>query len=486
MIETDVKIHDKYTVEFKTGFITNNKPKDINEFKINTWIFIPGSLDINRFTYNKEQFYLDTKTNIRLITPVYTLDEILKANRGPFPRLQKSIETLLANVTPENEESYTYQIKMLMCIIKSSLRKEVQTISHEDADNVILEKVKTLVINLNQITSNYRQKAHLLHSPDISDKCREYFSFGDDFLGNVIEQHLFTLLRNLKVKSVYGLVKEPLVDLIEKEKNYKQEKGYSYIKEGDDKSNSLVILRWGILKKFIESDLYLHTLKKQDGAFARQVYYSVAAGVAMIFATIISFFATQRYGNFTSDLFIVLVVSYMLKDRIKELTRYYFTAKLDKKYFDNKWKLSIRNQEIGWIKEGFDFIAEPSVPMEIMDLRNRSPLIEAENQISVEKIILYRKLVNLSREDLEKYKEYRLSGINDITRFNITQFVRKMDNPTIPLFLPDADNGYTKINGNKLYPLYFIVQCESEQSVYYKKYRLLFNKDGISDATELD
>jgi hypothetical protein len=166
--------------------------------------------------------------------------------------------------------------------------------------------------------------------------------------------------------------------------------------------------------------------------------------------------------------------------------RYYFSFKLGKKYFDTKLKLSIRKQEIGWVKEAFDFIEESKLPGEVRSIMARSPLVEAENQVYDEKIILYRKWVSLSKEDIEKYKEYRLSGINDITRFNLLNFTQKMDNPFIPLYMPDSEQGFTGMEGNKVYPLYFIVQCRSDEDEYYRKYRVLFNRNGISDVSELN
>ena len=112
--------------------------------------------------------------------------------------------------------------------------------------------------------------------------------------------------------------------------------------------------------------------------------------------------------------------------------------------------------------------------------------MEAENQFYDEKIVLYRKWVSLSREDIEKYKEYRLSGINDITRFNLLNFTQKMDNPSIPLYMSDEEKGIVEIEGNKVYSLYFIVQCISDKDEYYRKYRVLFNRNGIADVSELN
>jgi len=77
MIDIKVKIHDKYSFEFKISFIVDGlKKEDLNEFSINTWLFVPNSLDVNISTYSKEQFFKDVKSNVRLITPTFSLKQI--------------------------------------------------------------------------------------------------------------------------------------------------------------------------------------------------------------------------------------------------------------------------------------------------------------------------------------------------------------------------------------------------------------------------
>lgn len=488
MIDTEVKVHDNFSLEFKIGFITDKNSEDINDFKINTWIFFPNSLDINRTTYTKDDFYRDVKNNIRLITPVYSLTDILKAGRGPFPRLQKAIDDLV--IDPENDiktESYSYQVKMLVCIVKSALRRHVQLIAETVDDEEKTESyITSFVSDIRNISLQYREMWDELLKPGITDRQREYFLFGDDFLSNIIEQYTFQIMRLLKGKPIFEEVRSPLHKLVEDEIQHRKRRGFRLLNEKDEMHNSLVIAQRNILKKFVESDLFLQVVRKKDGALAQQFYYSIAAGIAMVFATVISFFATQRFGNFTTDLFIILVFSYMFKDRIKEMMRYYFSSKLGKKYFDTKLNLSIRKQEIGWVKEAFDYIEEEKLPEEIRKMRARTSLVEAENEIYDEKIVLYRKWVSLSKKDIEKYKEYRLSGINDITQFNLLNYTRKMDNPLIPLYISNEESGFTSIKGNKVYSLYFILQCKSAEDEYFRRYRILFNRNGIADVSELN
>lgn len=51
------------------GFVADGERG--NDFAINTWIFLPNSLDINPATYGKEDFYRDVKSNVRFITPIF-------------------------------------------------------------------------------------------------------------------------------------------------------------------------------------------------------------------------------------------------------------------------------------------------------------------------------------------------------------------------------------------------------------------------------
>ena len=124
MIEITAKVHDKFSIEFKVGFIVRRKLK-LNDFAINTWIFIPNSLDINPLTYSKNQFYRDVKSNIRLITPVFLLREISIGSAIPLHNLEKIFHTVASNPTRTNIREYEYQIRMFTAIFKSAIRNEV-------------------------------------------------------------------------------------------------------------------------------------------------------------------------------------------------------------------------------------------------------------------------------------------------------------------------------------------------------------------------
>lgn len=488
MIDIKVRIHDKFSFEFKISFIATRKSieNDINEFSINTWMFVPNSLDINRSTYSKEQFYRDTQSNVRLITPIYRLKDIYASENSPLSRLEKAFENLLIDTTSEEKLSdYTFQIKMFSSIFKSASRDRAYFIIEEKDENRVLELVREYIHDMTSIVRHYRRLESIVNTSSITEDQRQYFMFGDDFIGNIVQQQTFRMMRGLENRLVYAKIKDSLLALVNSENQYKQTKGYSLLDTTDPSNNYLVVMRRGILKKFIESDLFLYTKKSKDGALAEQFYYGIAAATSMIFATVVSFSAQLHYGNFTTPLFFALVISYVFKDRIKDLMRYYFSTQLGKKYFDTKRELEIQNKKIGWTKEAFDFAPESKVPAEIMSIRKRTPLVEAENKIYNEQIILYKKLVNLSSSSINRYKGYQFVGINDVTRFNLTHFIQKMDNEYIPIYIPDDQDGYIKMTSEKVYALHFILRCQGHENLYFRKFRLLFNRGGIKEITEI-
>lgn len=179
--------------------------------------------------------------------------------------------------------------------------------------------------------------------------------------------------------------------------------------------------------------------------------------------------------------FVALVVSYMLKDRIKELSRYYFAHKLGRRFFDHRTDVSLSNHNIGWSKESMDFISESKVPAEVLKTRNRSAILEADNRNNREKIILYRRLVRLNRKSLNECSQYPTSGMNDIIRFNVSNFVQKMDNPIVPLFIPGENGSIGIVKGEKMYYINLVIQFKNEEQSEYKRYRIVMNRKGIKE-----
>ncbi len=487
MIDIKVTIHDRFSIEFKVGFVVRRKLK-VNDFAINTWIFIPNSLDINPMTYSKPHFYRDVKSNIRLITPRFLLREIACGKAVPLRNLARAMEAMANAPTRTNVQEYEYQIKMFSAIVKSSQRDEIAHIINNPHNNGDLDHlIRSYVENINTVTARYRELRKTINVPTVTKDVMDYYIFGDEFMSNIVEQNTYRLIEGLETLHCdsCGELVDLLKELIRSENAYKRGMGYLAVEDNNPVNNRDLVFRHGVLKRYVESDLFLSSRKKKDGMIVEQLLYSIAAGISMVFATAIAFWGQRKFGSVATPLFFALVVSYMFKDRIKEVLRYYFAHKLSHKYFDNKTRIGLKDAEIGWAKEAVDFVTDKKTPKEIMDIRSRSALLEAENRAMDEKILLYRKLVRINREVMDANSEYTMSGINDIMRLHFTRLIQKADNPEVPLHKLGDEGNVEVIDGEKAYYINIIMQMSFEEHTENKRYRVIFNRLGITGIEEL-
>lgn len=496
MIRVRARVHDKFSLEFKVWFEKNMIPEMGKEsfYRLESWIFLPASLDVNAITYSREQFYSNIKSYYRTITPVYPLESLYALSvterdaadsiyeKGtPFEFLSNAVLNLANFPSNLNITDYEYQIKMYCAIFKSAVRerynilkKELYKSKESSAANETQILVNSFRNSVYLVLESYKNLSETLEG-HVDTKLYALFLLGEEFIINLAELYFY---------KVYNITGDG-VNILRQIEDYKIERGYRVLKRGRGAENSNIIYKWNVLKKYIESDLFLSVDKRKDGVLAEQVYYSIAAGLSMIFATVVSFSFQQKYGNFTIPFFIALVISYMLKDRIKELIRYAFATNRKLKYFDHKIKLAVKDTLIGECKEGFDIVPQSKVPPKIIEVRDRSEMMEMENNISRENVLFYRNLIKLDREKLSSTSDYNIDGINEILFFNLSDYIKKMDNPQLPFLITEGEN-VSEILVNKVYYINFIFQLTSNDGVYLKRYRIMMNRSGILNLEEIE
>lgn len=486
MISIQAKKHDNFSVEFKFGFnCTEDGVRD--DFSVNAWTFVPNSLDINPENYGKKQFYRDIKSNVRLITPVYSLRDIAQDGSLPLQSLKNALENVVDNPTQEQLDAYEYHLKMFAAIFKSAFRDQAAHLRDVSSLGTVEYVAGDFVGSTRLVLKKYRELYRIIDVPTVSDKTRTYFHLCDEFMTHVVELRTVRIIRMIDTSinaDAYAPVREKFLKLIMDEREYKVSMGYGVVNDNPEHDRELVF-HHGMLKKFIESDLYIRLDKKKDGVAVEQIYYSIAAGVAMIFATAVAWYTQMRYGNITWPLFVVLVVSYMLKDRIKDLLRYYFAHRLGDKYYDKKASVTIGKHRVGEIREGFDFISESKIPAHVRAMRAKSTSVEDESRIFEEKILLYRKKVEIDDMALASNADYPMRGINEIMRLHLNRFTHKMDNPQVPIDTIDASGVLKSLKVQKIYYVNIIFQLQHDGAVEYHHFRISMTRDGVVDINEI-
>jgi len=483
MIKEKIKIHGGESFEIDLGYSYNNNERS-STYDIDTYIYTPRSLDINKSTYSKDDFFQDLKTNIRFLTPEYNLNELVAGEDSAYNKLFKSINNYLSKPNKENAKQFRYHVKMFVSIFRSSLSKHTNRIlskSSTKEKQVLLEELFSTVDN---VVAKYRTFYKNLSVEIVKEREQNVYKFGDEFISYSIEKQFLIIIKKLAKREDNKLSKQlkSSQNHLEKELKYQEKIGAFQLKLETNKSNEDTVYRRGILRKFAEDRLFLSTRTEKEGVMMEQIIFSLAAGFAMIFATGIAFLSQQYYGNFTMPLFIALVISYMAKDRIKELVRNNINNRIQAKFFfDNKTKIISGDEEIGICKENFNFIEEKKVPSEVNKLRKREHLTEIENDWKGENVMRYHKRVTIYNKRFRKvFKEYDIRGIKDIVRLNVSRFTTKMSTPYLPFYAWDSlAKEVKKVKGEKVYHFNVVMVFKYKKKKHLKRYRIFLNKKGI-------
>lgn len=484
MIEIKTKIHDRYSIEFKMGFVARRKlPK--SDFSVHTWIFVPSSLDINKSTYPKYQFYRDVKSNIRLITPRFLLRDLASAESEPKARLTKAMNEYATSPGRTSRREYEHQTKLFAAIVKSSLRDETDHIISLTNPGEKRELSLQFAECTKALLDSFHKTKGIINVPTVGHEGMLAYTNADEFICDMVARYAMKLLKRMDKTSCDSAEYKALTEVITYVNDYRNEAGLPFVCGTDRQHDKDYFYRQGILKKYVEGILYLRADKKKDGVIAEQLLFSIAAGLAMIFATVVAWAFQRHFGNLTWPLFIALIISYMLKDRIKELMRYYFAHKVGGRFFDNKASITYKDRQIGWLKEGVDFISSTNVPSHVNDMRRQNNIIEMENTILDEQVLLYRKSVHIDRAMLDETCIYRLDGVNDIMRLNVHNFLPDMDNPQVPSSIISPDGQISTVQLDKVYYLNIILQYSYDDTTDFKHFRIELDRDGIRDIEEM-
>ncbi len=481
MIDETITVHDQYQFEIKLGYPV--KKEAFTSYDIETYFFIPETLGINRYSYPKSDFYSDMKSYVRFRTPRRVLKNVWEGENCPWERVTQSLDAFIQKPGSQNFSDFEHQAQMFCCITKGAFREQIQDIvSSAAAEHA--SQVARYVEDVNTLKSLFREWGEKM-APHWVLQTRSIHQFADEFLSLTIEDQTFLLLEKLKVTALPKTLEETLLAVIHEELRHRKTQTYPSVpEEGSDFEK--LLYRKAVLKKYMESVLFLKTHTEKEGRILNEILLGVAAGFAMMFATAVLFFSQIRYGQLTAPVFALLVVSYMFKDRIKEWLRRYFNEQMQHFLFDHKTDIFYHPKKIvGWCKENSDFVKEDQIPEKIVKIRNRDHITEIENGHLQEKIIQYRRQIHIFNQRLKKsYPRAMIEGLTDIMRFNLSNLVKKMSDSKKDVYLTDA-SGYHKMQGERVYHLNMIVKYSTGDKVSYKRCRIVLNREGIKRIEEV-
>lgn len=458
-----VSIHDKTQLEFKLGYSVGNKK--ITKHFLNLYIFIPSNLDIDENSYTKQMFYEDMSGYIRFITPKLSLEEIMK-------RFSSLLEYLKSGGKEFN--FLKYESKMLGCSFRAYLRDLSYYLKNNLNERLCLQdiidsatKIRSIIREINSFEPAKTDKSVsvLIHNLD------EYTSM-------YTELYLYRMWVISRDNQFSGKLREKILEVVKDENIYRKNNDMPVV-DPSDNSNEKFVYKYSVLKKYFFEILFLVSRTKGASKFLKNVLFSIAAGISMIFATVVAFYSQKKYGNFTLSFFVALVLSYMAKDRIKDFVREMFSGNRVR-FFDYVTTITVGGESVkfGTTKERFRYIFDKQVPRDVIDARMFDSDMGDMFWKFSENIICYEKQIKLYNRNIAGFYSDKVEGLNDIIRLNIEHFTRKMDDQKHIIFYPGED-GVEKTQGKKVYHLNIVAEVVNSFEKKLYKVRVILSKNGI-------
>lgn len=490
-----VAVHDRYQLELKLGYPLN--PASATRYRIDTYFFAPYSLGIGASTYSRSEFYRDIQHYMRMKTPRLGLAQVLA---DPVSPLRRSSEILTRRPVPldaQTQESLCDSLRILRAVLKSACQAHIAPLTQlsqplpADAPARYREIVESLLGNLEAIEDCYRSLAAHLVTAGASVHLLHVYQLIDESISILFEDVLLQahqLAAHWLDASLRAEWQARLVIHVRSEIAYRQAQGYPSVLHRQ--SNDDYLLRLSALKKFTSNVLWLVTSTRREGATLEQFLFATVAGLSMIFATLVAFYAQSLYGQFTAPVFLALVIAYMFKDRLKEEGRAVSMRLLSQRLFDYRTTVHTHDgqQKIGQVREKMNHVDPRALPPAVVAARTAGPYAELEFTGNPESVIHYSKLVEL-RKDAFRYLSgggLEISAINDIMRFDVHPFLRKMDDP-FQLRLALLGDKVQSVRCHRTYHINLVSVFQDEDgTATYERTLLVVDQRGIQRIEQYD
>ena len=468
---------------------------DGSRYGVEVFLFTPMALGLNRERYGVAGFLHDVKSYTRCDLCALPLAKMLDPGcaLSPLNRLDRR----LREMTTEHDlaaDQVLYELKTLVNLHHDAVR-DVRDLfrrqwMHGLPEASVLEFLAGYLRDHHAFLKALRALYPRLVDPRIPESVRQAVRLADESISIKAEKELHHLARLVAERG--GLGDGPLAELeaaIAGEQSYRQRMGFPTVAGPDFcEGNERYVYRESNLKKWAQSSTYMTVETAKTTARLSQFLAGLAAALAMAFAVAAALVTQMFYDMNSLPWAILIVFSYILKDRIKELARNAMINLVPTLVADRVVKLTDPRggDDVGRSRERVRFFTSDQAPEDIRQMRGRqSDSFRAI--LPPEQVIQFSKVLLLDSEDLLKNHQ-RVVGIKEIIRINLGSWLGQMDDPVDELF-NYADGQRQKVKTLRVYHVNMIVRLTEkagEQARALFKYRVILTRNGIERVEEIN
>lgn len=501
--------HEQLALEIRhaPGSATAGGTHDVELF-----MFIPRNVGLTAANYPSADFYNDLTTYLRLDLPELRLEDLCENTRSPLRMLEVHLAELAqGQATPdpigiavklfghEFTEAVHCERKRLWFLIGASTcdeaahSPEAATRPDRTSHGELLAGVHELAATARSALKRLRAAKHKFSpfrrvAPDVW----EVFQQTDEYTSLFLDDVLATLAHELCARPELfdgsgwtARVLQVLSTCAATEAAYRHAQGFVNLEHTSGTNREYFLYRRSLLKKAVQQALWVKTRRRQVDSSIRNAAGMVAAGIAATWALIAQlparFFSLSPLAQ--TLMFVMPVVAYIMKDRIKEVTKEWMIQRM--RAYDQETELvgsqvaksglgSLR----GTLREKVRFLDH--APDDVLAIRQRSRWI-AGARIGGESVLMYRRKLEILAPSEEQPRSTDELALRQIIRLNLRHFMTRLDErDQIVRHYEPPIGGFATHEIAKVYHLNLVARIGGpDQEAHLKRWRVVFSREGI-------
>lgn len=483
--ECKVATHGRYELELNITYpVERELPR--TRYGVDAFFFTPCRLGLDKDNYGVNRVLRDLRSYVRFTPTPIALARLVnpQCDISPLTRIRR----LLANAALAHEldeKSLLYELRALVNIFQAQMRETRGTIEQLVAFPRSVAEVNAFggafLAELPEFLGQFRKLHTDFLDSRVSSLLRQGLEWADEAISLNTEKTLYRLHAVCRSRADLAGILAQLESELGREQQYRQQQKYmTVIVPGQPESGEIFLYRESMLKKWAQSAMYIEA--KPHGLAARiaQIFAGLAAAAAMAFAVVAAFLAGKWFALYSLPWALLIVVSYIFKDRIKEMLRNFFITALPRLVADEKHILLDPKglRRAGAVKFRVRFCRPDQMSATVTRLRNLK--VNPFRDLLLPENILHLQIdMDLVCRQLARH--IRLEALSHILRLTMNSWLTHMDDPHSPIEY--MQNGARRqMQADRVYHVNLILRLSSgkkTQPSRYFQYRIILNRDGI-------
>lgn len=470
---------------------------------VELFLFIPRNVGLTAANYPGADFYHDLTTYLRLDLPELGLPDLCASPRSPLRMLEVHLAELAHGQATadaigiavklfghEFTEAVHRERERLWSLIRAATCPEA---AHRTWHGELMAGVHELATTARAALERLREAKHEF-SPfrRVAPDAWEVFQQTDEYTSLFLDDALATLAHELCARPelfdgsgwMPGVL-QVLSTCAATEAEYRHAQGFVNLEYASGTNREYFLYRRSLLKKAVQQALWVTTRRRQVDSYLRNAAGMVAAGIAATWALIAQLPA--RFSSLSplaqTLMFVLPVVAYIMKDRIKEMTKEWMIRRmraydLETELIGSQLARSGLGSLHGTLREKVSFLDQ--APDDVLEIRQRGRWI-AGTWIGGESVLVYRRRLEILASPEAQPRSTDELALRQIIRLNLRHFMTRLDErDQIVRHYEPSIGGFSTHEIAKVYHLNVVARVGGQdQEVHLHRWRVVFSREGI-------